>query len=98
MNRTSLEDLENAYSASTVAIFWFQGAMNQPSELSLADVIQSAKKQGVPVIVDGAAQLPPAQQSLELHSVRGRSGYFQRWQGLVRPTSIRTSSWKVGMD
>ena len=59
MDETSLKDLENAYSASTVAIFWFQGAMNQPSELSLADVIQSAKKQGVPVIVDGAAQLPP---------------------------------------
>ena len=60
MDGTSLEDLENAYSASTVAIFWFQGAMNQPSELSLEDVIQSAKKRGVPVMVDGAAQLPPA--------------------------------------
>ena len=59
MDETSLKDLENAYSASTVAIFWFQGAMNQPSELSLADVIQSAKKHGLPVIVDGAAQLPP---------------------------------------
>ena len=59
MDGTSLADLENAYSASTVAIFWFQGAMNQPSELSLADVIQSAKIHGVPIIVDGAAQLPP---------------------------------------
>jgi L-seryl-tRNA(Ser) seleniumtransferase len=56
---TSLEDLENAYSFSTVAIFWFQGVMNQPYELSLEEVIQSAKKRGVPVIVDGAAQLPP---------------------------------------
>ena len=59
MDETSLKDLENAYSASTVAIFWFQGAMNQPNELSLADVIQSAKMHGVPIIVDGAAQLPP---------------------------------------
>ena len=60
MNGTSPDDLENAYSSSTVAIFWFQGDMNQPYELSLKDVIQSAKKHGVPVIVDGAAQLPPA--------------------------------------
>ena len=63
MESTSLEDLENAYSSSTVAIFWFQGVteylMNQPNELSLEKVIQSAKKQGIPVIVDGAAGLPP---------------------------------------
>ena len=59
MNGTSPDDLENAYSSSTVAIFWFQGDMNQPYELSLKDVIQSAQKHGVPVIVDGAAQLPP---------------------------------------
>ena len=59
LDGTSLEDLENAYSSSTVAIFWFQGDMNQPNELPLEDVIQSAKKQGIPVIVDGAAQLPP---------------------------------------
>ena len=56
---TQIKDLERAISASTVAIFWFQGAMNNPSELSLKDVIRSAGEHKVPVIVDAAAQLPP---------------------------------------
>jgi len=56
---TQIEDLERAVSPATVAIFWFQGAMNDPSELSLKDVIRSAGKHKVPVIVDAAAQLPP---------------------------------------
>ena len=54
-----IEDLEGAVSPATVAIFWFQGAMNDPSELSLKNVIRSAGKHKVPVIVDAAAQLPP---------------------------------------
>ena len=59
MEGTSIEDLECALSPETVAIFWFQGAMNGPSELSLEEVIRSANKYKVPVIVDAAAQLPP---------------------------------------
>lgn len=56
---TQKEDLERSFSSSTVAIFWFQGAMNKTSELSLEDVIRIAGKHKVPVIVDAAAQLPP---------------------------------------
>jgi len=59
MEGTRIEDLERAFSPSTVAIFWFQGAMNEPYELPLKDVIHAAGKYKVPVIVDAAAQLPP---------------------------------------
>ena len=60
MGGTRKEDLEQAFNSSTVAVFWFQGAMNQSSELSLDEVIQLSKQRNVPVIVDAAAQLPPA--------------------------------------
>ena len=60
MEGTHMDDLESAFSPATVAVFWFQGAMNRPSELSLDEVIRSARKRKVPVIVDAAAQLPPA--------------------------------------
>lgn len=56
---TTEEDLKTALNEKTAAIFWFQGAMNKPSELSLEHVISIAKTHDVPVIVDAAAQLPP---------------------------------------
>jgi uncharacterized pyridoxal phosphate-dependent enzyme len=58
--QTTLEDLEAALGPSTVAVFWFQGAMNRPSELPLEQVIAACRPRRIPVIVDAAAQLPPA--------------------------------------
>ena len=59
-NQTLPDELENAISTQTIAVFWFQGAMNQPSELSLDQVIEICRPKNIPVIVDAAAQLPPA--------------------------------------
>jgi D-glucosaminate-6-phosphate ammonia-lyase len=56
---TSPEDLKKAINSKTAAIFWFQGAMNQPSELPLQELIAIANEHSIPVIVDAAAQLPP---------------------------------------
>jgi L-seryl-tRNA(Ser) seleniumtransferase len=53
-------ELEQAITPNTAAIFWFQGAMSGRGDLPLPQVIEVAKAHGVPVIVDGAAQLPPA--------------------------------------
>ncbi len=54
-------DLEELISPKTAAIFWFQGAMNHAGEIPLADVIEIANKHGIPVVVDGAAQVPPVE-------------------------------------
>ena len=59
-HQTLSDELENAISTQTIAVFWFQGAMNQPSELSLDQVIEICRSKNIPVIVDAAAQLPPA--------------------------------------
>ena len=56
---TTAQDLEQAISAQTVAIFWFQGAMTGHGDLPLPEVIRVAKDHDIPVIVDAAAQLPP---------------------------------------
>ena len=58
-HQTLPDELENAISTQTIAVFWFQGAMNQPSELSLDQVIEICRPKTIPVIVDAAAQLPP---------------------------------------
>lgn len=52
-------ELERAITPQTAAIFWFQGAMSGPGDIPLQDVINIGHAHGVPVIVDGAAQLPP---------------------------------------
>jgi len=56
---TSRDELINAISDRTAAIFWFQGAMTTPGDVPLPEVIEIAKSRGVPVVVDAAAQLPP---------------------------------------
>lgn len=56
---TARWELEKAITPQTAAIFWFQGAMSGRGDLPLPVVIEVAKARGVPVVVDGAAQLPP---------------------------------------
>ncbi len=56
---TARWELERAISPNTAAIFWFQGAMTGKGDLPLPEVIEVGQAHGVPVIVDGAAQLPP---------------------------------------
>ena len=56
---TARWELEQAISPQTAAIFWFQGGMSGRGDLPLPVVIEVAKARGVPVVVDGAAQLPP---------------------------------------
>jgi L-seryl-tRNA(Ser) seleniumtransferase len=57
---TARWELERAITPQTAAIFWFQGAMSGRGDIPLAEVIEIGKAHGVPVVVDGAAQLPPA--------------------------------------
>ena len=54
-------DLRAAINERTACIFWFQGAMNSPDDIPLADMIAIANEDDIPVIVDAAAQLPPVE-------------------------------------
>jgi L-seryl-tRNA(Ser) seleniumtransferase len=58
--KTTRADFERAITSKTAAFFWFQGAMNLPGDLPFSEVIDVAKTHNIPVVVDAAAQLPPA--------------------------------------
>jgi uncharacterized pyridoxal phosphate-dependent enzyme len=59
-DKTTRADFEQAITPKTAAFFWFQGAMTSPGDLPLAEVIEIARAHAIPVVVDAAAQLPPA--------------------------------------
>lgn len=52
-------ELEAAYSERTIAVLFLAGQNNEARALPIDDVIASAHRHNVPVIVDAAAQLPP---------------------------------------
>ena len=52
-------ELESAINLNTTAIFYVAGAHLATPVLSLNSVVRIARKHGVPVLVDAAAQLPP---------------------------------------
>ena len=54
-------ELEAAITANTAAVLYVAGAHLPPTALPLDEVIRIAHAAGVPVIVDAAAQLPPAE-------------------------------------
>jgi L-seryl-tRNA(Ser) seleniumtransferase len=60
LEKTTRANFERAITPKTAAFFWFQGAMNQPGDLPFSEVIDVAKAHNIPVVVDAAAQLPPA--------------------------------------
>lgn len=51
--------LENAITENTVAVFYFAGGIFQRYALSIEETARVAHSKGVPVFVDGAAQVPP---------------------------------------
>lgn len=57
--KRSEADLESAISEKTLAIFWIAGTYVGNDALSIETTVRIAKKRGIPVIVDAAAQLPP---------------------------------------
>ena len=58
---TKPEDLERAINDNTAAIFWFQGAMTGHADIPLEQTIAIANRHNIPVVVDGAAQVPPVE-------------------------------------
>jgi L-seryl-tRNA(Ser) seleniumtransferase len=60
-DHTDPAELEAALNERTAAFIWFQGAMSGYADLPIEQVIAMCSAKNVPVIVDGAAQLPPVE-------------------------------------
>lgn len=52
-------ELEAAINEKTAAIFWFQGTMAGHGDIPIERVIEIGNQHHVPVVIDGAAQVPP---------------------------------------
>jgi L-seryl-tRNA(Ser) seleniumtransferase len=84
---TTTADLEAAINEKTAAIFWFQGAMTGRGDLPLQTVIDIANRHGVPVVVDGAAQVPPVENLWRYTEMGAALAVFSGGKDLRGPQS-----------
>jgi len=84
---TSPEDLENAINDKTAAIFYFYNAVRMGGLVPLEKGIEIAKKRGVPLIVDAAAQIPPVENLWNFTHMGADLVIFSGGKGLCGPQS-----------
>lgn len=84
---TTVAQLEAAINEQTAAIFWFQGTMSGRGDLPLATVIEVANRHDVPVIVDGAAQVPPVENLWRFTQMGAALAIFSGGKDLRGPQS-----------
>jgi uncharacterized pyridoxal phosphate-dependent enzyme len=80
-------ELERAINERTAAIFYFPGALSGRGDLPLATVIEIANQHNVPVIVDGAAQLPPMENLWRFTQMGAALAVFSGGKDLRGPQS-----------
>jgi len=84
---TSPQELEAAITPRTAAMFYFPRGTTQRGELPLETACEICHSRGVAVIVDGAAQIPPA-SNLWTYTQRGAdAALFSGGKGLRGPQS-----------
>ena len=79
--------LRGAINDKTACIFWFPGRLAAEGDLTLADVIEIAEGQGIPVIVDAAAQLPPVSNLSRFTEMGAALALFSGGKDLRGPQS-----------
>jgi len=85
---TTAEELEAAINDKTAAIFFFPNVHREPIQLPLKEQIRIAKKHNVPIVVDAAAQLPPASNLWRFTTEMGADlALFSGGKGLRGPQS-----------
>ncbi|MBM3281076.1 MAG: aminotransferase class V-fold PLP-dependent enzyme, partial [Candidatus Handelsmanbacteria bacterium] len=82
--QVKVEDYAGALGPRTAAVVFFLGS--QPYE-QLVELVPVAKKAGVPVIVDAAAQLPPRSYLRDLPALGVDLAVFSGGKGLFGPQS-----------
>jgi L-seryl-tRNA(Ser) seleniumtransferase len=80
-------ELRAALGDRTAAVVYFAGAHFERDALPLATVIEVASERGVPVIVDGAAQIPPISNLRSYTRMGAALAIFSGGKGLRGPQS-----------
>jgi len=82
---TTVDDLKNAITDKTAAIFWFEGAMRKDGDIPFDKLIEIANAHDIPVIVDGAAQLPPVENLWKFTQAGASAAVFSGGKDLRGP-------------
>ncbi|MGH3587121.1 MAG: aminotransferase class V-fold PLP-dependent enzyme, partial [Pseudonocardia sp.] len=81
-------DLEAALDERTACVLWFAGAHFASGALPVEQVVEIAHRAGVPVLVDGAAQIPPVSSLWHFTTEVGAdAAVFSGGKGLRGPQS-----------
>ncbi len=86
-NGTTPEELENAITDKTAAIFYFANPSREHLWVPYEKTIAIAKRHDVPLIVDAAAQLPPAENLWRFTHKGADLALFSGGKGLCGPQS-----------
>lgn len=85
--RATLEDLENAVTDRTAAIFVFYRTLGMEGQIPLEAQIEFAKEHNIPLIVDAAAQIPPVENLWRFTHMGADLALFSGGKGLCGPQS-----------
>ena len=83
----TVEDLDKAIRAQTAAIFVFHKNQLMDGQIPLEKQIEIAKQQGIPLVVDAAAQLPPVENLWRFTQMGADLVLFSGGKGLCGPQS-----------
>ena len=86
-NGTTPNELENAISEKTAAIFYFANPGREHLWVSYEEAIAIAERHNVPLIVDAAAQLPPPENLWRFTQMGVDLALFSGGKGLCGPQS-----------
>ena len=84
---TTPDELENAITDKTAAIFYFANPGREHLWVSYEKGIEIAQKYGIPLIVDAAAQLPPPENLWRFTQMGADIAMFSGGKGLCGPQS-----------
>lgn len=83
----SAEEMERAINERTAAIFYFYNVTRMPGQVPLEQGIEIARRRGVPLIVDAAAQIPPVENLWRFTHMGADLALFSGGKGLCGPQS-----------
>ena len=86
-NGTTSDELENAITEKTAAIFYFANPTREHLWVPYEEAIAIAKRHNVPLIVDAAAQLPPPENLWRFTQMGADLALFSGGKGLCGPQS-----------
>jgi L-seryl-tRNA(Ser) seleniumtransferase len=84
---TSAQEMEQAINDRTAAIFYFYNVTRMRGLVPLEQGIEIAKRRGVPLIVDAAAQIPPVENLWRFTHMGADLALFSGGKGLCGPQS-----------